>query len=256
MRTRRYGWVRDLPDHRDMMFGLPLVRQKAPLPPSVDLRPGCPSVYDQGELGSCTANAIGAAHQFEQIKQKNPDVFNPSRLFIYYNERFMENTVYSDSGAQIRDGIKSVAKQGVCSEVSWPYDIPVFSKRPSDVCYTEAAKHQVTSYLRLNQDLKTMKQCLAAGYPFVFGFSVYESFETDAVAKTGIVPMPYNAERILGGHAVMCVGYDDSKQLFTVRNSWGTDWGDVGHCYMPYSYLTGVSLACDFWTIRLVEDEA
>ena len=105
-----YGWVPDLPDQRDKLYQAP-ARMVAALPKSVDLRPGCPEVYDQGQLGSCTANAIGAALQFDQIKQKQADVFAPSRLFIYYNERVIENTVDEDSGAMIRDGIKARQKK-------------------------------------------------------------------------------------------------------------------------------------------------
>jgi C1A family cysteine protease len=117
-KIQRYGWIHDLPDHRDQLYSAPIAALQV-LPPKVDLTPQCPPVYDQGQLGSCTANSIGAAVEFEQMKQKLADVFVPSRLFIYYNERAMEGTVDSDSGAQIRDGIKSVAKQGVCPEAEW-----------------------------------------------------------------------------------------------------------------------------------------
>src|SRR5215475_7686356 len=104
----RFGWVRDLPDQRDHTYAAPL-QFLTTLPPHVDLRPQCPPVYDQGQIGSCTANAIGAAHQFSQIKQKLTSPFVPSRLFIYYNERSIEHTTGSDSGAQIRDGMKAIA---------------------------------------------------------------------------------------------------------------------------------------------------
>src|SRR6516165_8617437 len=99
---RHYGWVRDLPDHRDVFYSAPLESLRA-LPSKVDLRPQCPDVYDQGQLGSCTANGIAAAIEFDQMRQ-HLKVFVPSRLFIYYNERSMEGHVSSDSGAQIRDG--------------------------------------------------------------------------------------------------------------------------------------------------------
>src|ERR1019366_4769920 len=129
-RIQRYGWVPDLPDQRDHLYSAPIAILQT-LPPSMDLSPQCPPVYDQGQLGSCTANAISAAIQFEQMKQALADVFNPSRLFIYYNERTIENPVASDSGAQIRDGIKSVVAQGVCPETSWPYVIAQFAAQPS-----------------------------------------------------------------------------------------------------------------------------
>jgi C1A family cysteine protease len=252
-KIQRYGWVPDLPDARDVLYAAP-PQYLAKLPTKVDLRDQCPKeVYDQGQLGSCTANAIGAAFEFDLLKQGLTD-FMPSRLFIYYNERSMEGTVGSDSGAQIRDGIKTVYKQGVCPESSWPYDISKFADQPPAECYTEASSHQVTSYQRVSRVLNQMKGCLAHGYPFVFGFSVYSSFESDEVAKTGVVPMPDVAnEEFLGGHAVLAVGYDDAEQRFVVRNSWGDTWGMGGYFTMPYAYLTERSLASDFWAILQVE---
>src|SRR5947209_2168879 len=247
----RFGWQPDLPDQRDFQFKAPAAFIKK-LPASTDLRKKCPPVYDQGELGSCTANAIGAAFQFEQMKQGIAN-FMPSRLFIYYNERVIEHTINSDSGAMIRDGIKSTAKQGVPPEDLWPYVIAKFSAKPSSNAYTEARKHQVQLYRRVMQNLNQMKSCLATGYPFVLGFTVYESFESQAVAKSGDVPMPASNEQAIGGHAVLVVGYDDAQQKFLLRNSWWTGWGLQGYFTMPYAYLTQSNLAGDFWTIRMVE---
>jgi C1A family cysteine protease len=257
----RFGWVRDLPDQRDHLYAAPPQFLSA-LPQKVDLRPQCPPVYDQGQIGSCTANAIGAAHQFTQMKQNlpAPAPFVPSRLFIYYNERAIEQTTGSDSGAQIRDGMKSIARQGVCREdPTWPYDADPFppnnrlTVKPSQAAYTEALQYQAIQYQRVPQVLTQMKGCLAAGYPFVFGFTVYESFESQDVARSGVVPMPQSHEQVLGGHAVLAAGYDDSQQSFIVRNSWGTGWGQQGYCMMPYLYLTDAQLASDFWTLRLIE---
>jgi C1A family cysteine protease len=246
----RYGWIPDLPDERDHMYAAPL-RFLSALPPSVDLRRHCPAVYDQGMLGSCTANAIAAAIEFDRLKQKLPD-FVPSRLFIYYNERAIEGTVGLDSGAQLRDGIKTVASQGVCPEPEWPYDIAKFARRPPAKAYTDAATDRAVSYQSLVQDLNQMKGCLASGYPFVFGFTVYESFEGAVVRQTGHAPMPAPRERAIGGHAVMAVGYDDARQWFLVRNSWGPRWGMAGYFTLPYSYLIQAVLSKDFWTIRIV----
>lgn len=218
-RNPRYGWIPDLPDQRDYIYAAP-APVLAVLPKKVDLRPHCPPVLDQGILGSCTAHAIANAHRFDQIKQKATRVLIPSRLFIYYNERTMEGSIDSDSGAQIRDGIKSIAKQGVCPESQWPYDIAKFARKPPARAYRDALQHQALSYQRVMQTLPQMKGCLAAGYPFVFGFSVYQSFEAELVAKTGKVPMPKSEERSLGGHAVLAVGYDDAKQAMIVMNSW------------------------------------
>jgi C1A family cysteine protease len=248
----RYGWIADLPDHRDHVFAAP-PKVLAKLPKKIDLRPQCPPVLDQGELGSCTANAIANAHRFDQMKQGIKTNFLPSRLFIYYNERAMEGTINSDAGAQIRDGIKTLAQQGACPEAIWPYDIASFAKKPPANAYTEAEKHQAIAYQRVVQSLSQIKGCLAAGYPFVFGFSVYESFESQTVTKTGKMPMPAPKEKSLGGHAVLAVGYDDAKQTVTVMNSWATSWGDNGFFYMPYAYINDGNMAADFWTVRVVE---
>jgi C1A family cysteine protease len=251
-KIKRYGWVADTPDQRDHLYAAPVARMKM-LPPRADLRRQCPAViYDQGQLGSCTGNAIACAVQFDRLKQKLKPDFIPSRLFIYYNERDMEGTIKSDSGAQIRDGIKSVSKLGDCPEPEWPYDIKKFAQKPPAKCFRDALKYKAVSYQRVIQTLNQMKGCLASGYPFVFGFSVYDSFESNAVAKTGVVPMPAATEKQLGGHAVLAVGYDDKQQRFLVRNSWGKSWGMGGYFTMPYAYMTDSNLSDDLWTIRLI----
>jgi C1A family cysteine protease len=250
--TSRYGWQPDLPDHRDHLYAAPVAVLGA-VPLKADLRGQCPPVYDQGQLGSCTANAIAGAIQFEQMKQKAAQIFIPSRLFIYYNERAMEHTIASDSGAQIRDGIKSVGKQGDCPETEWPYVIAKFKTKPPGNCYADALKYKTVLYQRLTPLLSQLRGCLASGYPFVFGFTVYESFESAHVAKTGHASLPKPDEPVVGGHAVMGVGYDDARQWFIVRNSWGMGWGMKGYFTLPYAYLTDPNLADDFWTIRLVE---
>lgn len=249
-KVRRYGWIPDQPDQRDHLYSAP-PEYLAALPPRVDLRRRCPAIYNQGQLGSCTANAIAAAVEFERMKQKL-SVFVPSRLFIYYNERVIENTVRSDSGAQLRDGIKAVASEGACPEPEWPYVIAKFTTRPPQRAYNDAKLDRAVQYQSLVQDPNQMKGCLASGYPFVFGFTVYQSFETATVARTGRAPMPGPGERAIGGHAVMAVGYDDAFQWFLVRNSWGKGWGMNGYFTLPYAYLIQGGLSSDFWTIRLV----
>ena len=245
----RYGWIPDLPDQRDFQFAAPSAVQ-ANLPPSVDLTPSCPPVYDQGQLGSCTGNGVAGVVQFDAMKEKLVDTSTPSRLFIYYNERVIEGTVKSDSGAQIRDGIKTVAATGACDETLWPYDITMFAHKPPAACYKAAKGQRAIEYARVGQTLSQFKACLASGYPIVFGFTVYESFESPAVASTGVVPMPAAGETVLGGHCVVAVGYDDASQRFTIRNSWGASWGLAGYATMPYAYLLSSSLASDFWTVK------
>ena len=244
----KYGWTPDIPDFRDKMYGA--VRPiPAKLPAHVDLRPICSPVEDQGQLGSCTANALVGALEFLEVKDKIARFVNLSRLFVYYNERLIEGSVNSDSGAMLRDGIKTLAKQGVCSETNWPYNIANFTKKPPQGCYQEAKQYQILSYARINT-VDEMRATLAEGFPFVFGFAVYESFESAQVAKTGTVNLPEAGEKQLGGHAVIAVGYDDANKRFTVRNSWGTGWGMKGYFTIPYAYLENRNLADDFWTVR------
>lgn len=251
-----YGWRPDLPDVRDYLYSKYLgfcgkakaVVKKA----DVDLRAGCAPIYNQGSLGSCTANAIGAMFQFVDQKMSG-DSFIPSRLFIYYNEREMEGSVPYDAGAYIRDGIKSVNKQGVCPETMWPYNVKDFTKQPTQQCYATALNHQTITYMRVDRSISEMQTCLMEGYPFVFGFTVYESFHSSQVSQTGIVPLPKKNEKVLGGHAVMAVGYDKKKKLMLVRNSWGKNWGLEGYFWLPFEFFTNSGLSSDFWTIRKVE---
>jgi C1A family cysteine protease len=256
-RIQRYGWIPDLPDQRDLRYAAP--RAPAGLPRKVDLRKAMPAVYDQGELGSCTANAIGAAVQYARLKGKRRPDFVPSRLFVYYNERVIEGSVGQDAGAALRDGMKAIAKLGVCTEDqprkawNWPYDVARFAERPPRPAFAYGLSNQAVVYSRVEQAPSQMKGCLADGFPFVFGFSVYESFESAAVARTGVVPMPGPKEHAVGGHAVLAVGYDDSSQRFIVRNSWGTGWGKAGYCTMPYAYVGDGDLAADLWTVRVME---
>jgi C1A family cysteine protease len=251
LEIKRYGWVRDIPDQRDLRY-TPPPRLAAALPRKVDLRAGFEPCYDQGMLGSCTANAIAGALQYLECKEGEQPPVMPSRLFVYYNERALEGSVGSDSGAQIRDGIKSVVKQGYCSESCWPYVVANFALKPPSECYRQALHERVSQYLRLDNGVVSLLTCLATEYPFVFGFSVYESFESASVAQTGVVHMPKSGERLVGGHAVVAVGYDLDAKQFLVRNSWGSRWGQHGYFTMPFEYVTDPYLAADFWTIRKV----
>jgi C1A family cysteine protease len=260
------GWVRDLPDYRDLMFSVPVATLQQ-LPPQIDMRPQCPPVYDQGRIGSCTANAIAGAIEFDRLKNRQPPDFVPSRLFIYYNERTIERRVGFDAGAQLRDGIKTVDQQGVCPEAEWTYDdtpaefdggpFPPGAKaatQPTAACFADAQKYRLDSYQRLVQVLGQLKGCLAQGYPFVFGFTVYPSFFEAPGRQKTVTPLPGGNDTSIGGHAVLAVGYTDQTNHFIIRNSWGPDQGENGYYYMPYSYLTDHTLSSDFWVIRTLTD--
>jgi C1A family cysteine protease len=251
--TKWYGWRPDFPDHRDLTFSPPAPPEV--LPAKVDLREKCPKIYDQGALGSCTANAIAAAIEFDQIKQGLPE-FTPSRLFIYYNERVIEGTVRTDSGAMIRDGIKSINTLGAPPETDWPYKIGKFAARPPKRAFTDGKLHPAVSYARVGGVQRTeedLMKTLASGFPFVFGFSVFKSFESQDVANSGLVHLPGPDEELVGGHAVLGIGYDRAARLFQVRNSWAANWGDKGHFWMPFEYLTNNNLSDDFWVVTSVK---
>jgi C1A family cysteine protease len=247
-KTKRYGWRRDHLDLRDHVL---TVAKRVSLPASCDLRMSgfLPPVYDQGQLGSCTANAVGAVVDFERKKQAE-QFLTPSRLFIYYNERAIENEVNQDSGAELRDGMKTVTAQGACAESEWPYDVSQFAVKPPASCYTDAQKFKALHYAHVPQTSYYIRHCLAIlGRPIAFGISAFSGLESDQAATTGIVPMPAPDDSPIGGHAICLVGYDDSKQFFTFRNSWGESWGDKGYGFLPYAYVLDPNLASDFWVI-------
>ena len=245
----KYGWKKDIPDTRDFKFRL---AEPVIAPDKIDLQDKCPPVYNQGNLSSCSANAISAVIEFDQLKQ-GLKAFIPSRLFIYYNERDMEGDTNEDNGASLRDGIKCINSLGVCEETMWPYDEGSFSTKPLVECYTEAKLHPSVLYHSVNQTQEDIENVLASGYPIIFGFKVYDTFEDSYVAHTGMLPMPENNEQCEGGHAVLLVGYDRATKLFKVRNSWGFDWGHHGYFWMPYDYVLNPDLASDFWVIQLVK---
>lgn len=249
---RRYGWIPSLPDRRVLKYAYHAQMIEI-LPESVDLRPYCPKIYDQARIGSCTANASAGMAEFLMIKSGKV-AFTPSRLFIYYNERVIEGTIGEDSGASLSDAIKVLTLDGAPRESLWWYNTEKFTVKPNRGIYADGAKHRVTGSMSLNnRNISELKSCLASGYPFMFGVTVYQSFEDNVVERTGMVPLPGLLEKQLGGHALMCVGYDDARGLFIVRNSWGSDWGMGGYCLVPYAYLTDPDMAQDFWTFRAID---
>jgi len=267
-----YGWKKQKPDFRDFKFKRSVI-DPATLPPSVDLRSGMPPIYDQGQLGSCTANAIGAAVEYLYMKQPSVPPFTPSRLFLYYNERVEEGTIWIDSGATLRTGLKVLNKLGICPEAEpnkssqsywWPYSDNQlkFRMKPKRACYKNALTHQSINYRAVPLDALTIKQILASNIPIIFGIAVYESMETAEVSRTGVIPMPNKKEKMLGGHALLMVGYtkklpgmavEGDKDYVIFRNSWSTAWGDKGYGYIPMEYLTNADLAADFWAVEDME---
>jgi len=248
---RSYGWIKDKPDGRDLLMTIEPSATLG-LRAFYDLAnsDNMPPIYDQLELGSCTANAVAGAVDFERKKQGEA-FMTPSRLFIYYNERVIEGTVGSDSGAEIRDGIKTVATQGVCEESEWPYDVSKFANDPPAPCYANAKKYLSLQYQRVPQTLPAIKTVLSQGRIIPFGFTCYPELESDQAAQSGYVGMPKPGEQPIGGHAVCIVGCNDAERVFRFRNSWGSDWGVRGYGFLPYAYVLNSSLASDFWVISL-----
>lgn len=263
--NRKLNWKPARPDFRDFRYDHVESVEAIRYPAQADLRAKMSPIMDQGDIGSCSANALAACVEHLELQEladklplaQSPQVyqagqfFTVSRLMAYWNERFLEGSTDSDAGAvTLKDGCRALHKWGVCEEKIWPYNTAKVLDKPSAAAFTQGAQHKIAAYYILHT-LTDMKRCMFHGFPFVFGFTVYSSFMTDEVARTGIVPMPRWNERMEGGHAVTCVGYDDSRQMALVRNSWGTSWGLKGHFWMPYQYLFG-SLASDMWTLRKV----
>lgn len=254
MKNRKFGWKKDQLDPRDKPFIRPKLFnfQTIKLKDSFALAP----LVDQKDEGSCTGNGIATAIGFDLLNKHSQGGgawFQPSRNFIYWNERDIEGTVQWDSGAEIRDGIKSVASLGVCSEKTWPYNTKQFRKKPSAKAYAEALNFQAIEYRRIdNTDKAAIVQALYEGFPVVFGFLVFESFYN--AEKTGVIPMPNpSKEKILGGHCMVVDGFDFSSDRGEGPNSWGETWGNKGRFTIPMAYLTDPTLASDFWIINLIE---
>lgn len=245
----RFGTHPDIPDVRDREY-LPATTRR--LPREVDLRPSMPPVYNQGRLNSCSAHAIGAALWYEERRRGHAEAPSPSRLFLYYNERRHERVVHHNVPVSLRDGYRSVATRGICPEAMWPYRVHQYDRQPTAACYRAARRTRALAYYRLHRNLRTMQACLAEGNPFTLGVSVHESFMSAAVKRTGEVPQPRAHEKLLGGHAMLIVGYHSEHERFIVRNSWGTGWGAGGYGFLPFAFMLHESLSWDFWTCALV----
>jgi len=226
-------------------------------PPKVDLStPPMPAPFepclDQEALGACGPNAVAENLVHEALEEGETDVPLPSRLFIYWISRSVMGTVYQDSGVENAKMFGAIGRYGFCDESLWPYNIARFRSRPTLACFSQARTRTPLDYAVVPQDIDQIRSCLADRKPFVYGFQVYQSFESNATEKTGIVSMPSNTEQFLGGHDVLVVGYDDSSGYLKFKNSWGPDWGDHGYGYMPYAYALDPALSGDFWSIERI----
>ena len=242
---RKYGCklVGQAPSDIKYRLGAPVA-----LPPAFILSEGFPPIYNQGTTGSCTGNAWAAAFAF-QAKKQNIDDFDPSRLFIYYNERILESSTGTDAGAQVKSGGAALSKYGAAPDNLWPFIPAQIEVQPPDAAYTEALTNLVTAYKFVDQDLISLKTAIYNSHPIVFGFTVFESFESSEVAATGVVQYPGWGDAIVGGHCVVAIGWSDVDQAIWCRNSWGAGWGKAGLFQIPYRYITNPQLATDFWII-------
>ncbi|MEG0546378.1 MAG: C1 family peptidase [Oscillospiraceae bacterium] len=245
---RKYELKPQKEDYRDYKITFGVLKET---PVKVDLRNICPRVFDQGALGSCSANA-GVAARMIMSNVKPP----LSRLFLYYKERELEGTTGEDSGATMRDVCKALKKYGVCKEIFWRYNIENFAKKPRLIPSILALRFRISSYMSFDGDqnpdnISQVKQYLfLKNQPVLVGVQVYESFESEIVSSTGFIPIPNEKkEQLLGGHAMLIVGYDDKIQSFIVMNSWGNSWGDNGYGYLPYDFAR-LNYAFDFWVIE------
>lgn len=263
------GWQPDLPDFRDFTAQTPEVKsvlsksrvlkaKAAALPAAVDLRQWCSPIEDQGDLGSCTANAgVGLLEYYERRARGRH--LDGSRLFLYKATRDLLGWT-GDQGAYLRTTMKAMALFGVPPEQYWKYNIAAFDNEPPAFCYAFAQNYQALKYYRLDppdtspsEVLGCIKKYLAAGLPSMFGFTVYSSIPRIG-AGTGDIPFPQAGENVLGGHAIDAVGYDNAKKIgsdkgaLLIRNSWGTAWGENGYGWLPYKYVE-VGLADDFWSL-------
>ena len=262
-----FGCKPDPIDHRDQrkVYGPGMVPSSLQHP-TVDLRQYVTGIYNQGQLNSCTANAVCSAYKLDLKKESMTPgsemyaaapLFDPSRLFLYYNSRAIENLQSLDSGASIRDTIKSIAK-GVCRETTWPYDIKKVTSLPPGIAYGEATGNIVSRYENLSPgvnrspDVNQLQACLKENCPFVFGFKAYERFY-NYDRRNCVMQMPIPNKKEVGGHAGVAVGYNDGKGLFTILNSWGEVWGDEGYFYMPYDVISHPGLCRDFWKITFAK---
>ena len=239
----KYNVRQDPSDWRD----LPYTYMRQPLRELVDLRQYCSKIENQGHLGSCVGQAVVGAYEL-LLNKEMPDKFiDLSRLFVYYNARLIENVVNEDVGAYVRDAVKALQKYGVCSESLWPYHIQDYAITPSIESYTDAKNRGIQNYFRITM-FEDILDALNKEMPVVFSMKVYNSFEDLYYSNT--VKMPSTGEQPIGAHAMCFVGYDLNKKLLLCRNSFGTNWGIEGYCYIPFDYTRNEVM--DTWVFDII----
>ncbi len=244
------GWTPDHPSHRHKKYTEIADQTMLGQPkPNANLTGFFPGVVNQEGLNSCTACACTGAYEYELGLAKGQTVSaHFSFIFVYYNQRVLQDSLHYNSGATISDCMYTLNQCGACAEDDWTKNFPEFTKKPYKTCYEDALNNRIGAYYQLDRDINQMKACLSEGHPFIFGFSAYDSAKD---APNGDIPMPGDDDSFAFGHAVVAVGYDDEKQLFNIRNSWGNSWGNNGYGTIPYKYLEDEGLSRDFWTLRL-----
>jgi C1A family cysteine protease len=253
---RKYKLRASPPDARDIVHPVGAVAHMGStqvLPAKVDMRSGgigMPPVLDQGQLGSCASNAASNALR-RLLRQEKLREWQPSRLYLYWNTRVGVElgAPGDDSGVCIRDVCKAISKYHACDEMLWPYAIEKFAVSPPLAAYKNAALHKGVAYQYVPVSVPAVRAVLAAGHPIIAGIQLFESFESQAVAASGVVPLPGAGEKALGGHAVLICGYDDVAGTFLVLNSWGVGWGQHGYFTIPYAYIADPNLTSDMWTL-------
>lgn len=207
-------------------------------------------IFDQGDLGSCTANVISNVILF-YLKNNKMKTYQPSRLYIYYFSRLLEGSTNIDSGCNIRNALKSICKYGACDESTYPYKIRKFKKKPPDYCIIEARQHiKQIKYLSISQNLRIIKNCLYRGSPIILGVEIYESFKNKNTLLSGNVSIPdTEQEESLGLHCILLLGYNENTRQFIIQNSWGNNVGINGLFNIPYEYILDDKLATDFWIV-------
>lgn len=246
---------------RGLSYKGQLGKYKKTLPSCVDLRNSgfMPAIENQGAEGDCAAHATAGALEFLQLMEIKLGVGSliydggpfqrVSRQQLYWGGRAIEGSTGDDSGIADLNDMAAVAKDtGVARESIWPYTPADLFNAPPQNVLDDAALHKLEQSYGLSAGYQ-LKHCLWAGFPFMLGFQVFESFMSEEVAKTGEMPLPMEGEKIVGGHAVLAVGYDDARQSFIIRNSWGGDWGIDGYFHMPYEFIDS-QYAGDFVTLR------